>query len=267
MAGLAGGRAVYVPLHKSDGGFHIVLDEFEKRITPRTKAMVINTPNNPTGKVMTRAELEMIGALAEQHDLIIITDEVYEALVYDGHQHVSIASLSPELQARSILVNSFSKTYAMTGWRLGYNVARPDITSAMTKVIYQSGRCASEFVQWAGITALRGSQDCVRDMHRAYAERRALITEMLDSIPDVSCSPPEGAFYVFPDVSSYGMETWELARYLLQNAETVTVPGRYYGLQGEGHLRLSFASSLENIRMGVQRLGLALAGLKDGPTA
>jgi aspartate/methionine/tyrosine aminotransferase len=267
MIGLAGGRSVYVPLLKSDGSFYLVKDAFEQRITPRTKALVLNTPNNPMGKVLTRAELEMVGELAEKHDLIIIADEVYEALVYDGHQHTSIASLSPELKARSIVVNSFSKTYAMTGWRLGYNVANPALASAMTKVIYQSGRCASEFVQWAGIIALRGSQACVEDMHRAYAERRELITELLEARPGVSCVSPEGAFYAFPDVSSFGLGTWDLAEYLLDTARIVTTPGRYYGLQGEGHLRLSFASSLENIRLGIERMGQALEQLGDTPAA
>jgi aspartate/methionine/tyrosine aminotransferase len=264
MIGQAGGRPVYVPLHKSGGEFHLVMDELEQRVTPRTKAIVLNTPNNPTGKVMTRAELEMVAELADRNDLIIIADEVYEALVYDDHEHTSIASLSPELKARSIIVNSFSKTYAMTGWRLGYNVANPALATAMTKVIYQSGRCASEFVQWAGIVALTGSQQCVEDMRRAYEERRALITDLLEALPGVSCAPPEGAFYAFPDVSAFGQDTWDLARHLLGTAGVVTTPGRYYGLQGEGHLRVSFASSLENIRLGIERMGRALEQLGDG---
>ncbi|MBM4465475.1 MAG: pyridoxal phosphate-dependent aminotransferase [Chloroflexi bacterium] len=261
MVGLAGGRVVFVPLMKSDRGFYFVSEEFESRVTPRTKAIVINTPNNPTGKVMTRAELEMLGELAQRHDLIIIADEVYEKLVYDGRQHVSIAALAPEFKARTIVVNSFSKTYAMTGWRLGYNVANSALTSAMTKVIYQSGRCATAFVQRAGIVALRESQDRVRQMFQAYLERRRLMTDLLATIPGVSCPSPEGTFYVFPDVSSFGMGTWDLAKYLLNEVKVVTTPGRYYGVQGEGHLRLSFATSTANIRLGINRIGHALERL------
>lgn len=262
MVGLAGGRPVFVPLMKVGGRFHFVFEEFESRVTPRTKAIVINTPNNPTGKVMTHAELEMLGELAQKHDLIIITDEVYEKLVYDGRRHMSIAALSPELKDRAIVVNSFSKTYAMTGWRLGYNVANPTLTSAMTKVIYQSGRCATAFVQRAGVVALRGSQDCVQEMFQAYVERRRLITDLLATIPGVSCPSPDGAFYVFPDVSSFGMGTWELAKYLLSEAKVVTTPGRYYGVQAEGHLRLSFATSMANIRRGINWIKQALEGLR-----
>lgn len=258
IVGLVGGQAVFVPLVEEDDQFHLVSEEFEKRISPRTKAVVINTPNNPTGKVMTRAELEGLAEFALRHDLTIIADEVYEKLVYNGHQHLSIAALSPEIKARTILVNSFSKTYAMTGWRLGYNVASPALTSAMTKVVYQSARCATAFVQHAGIAALEGPQKCVQEMLGTYAERRELITELVASIPGVRCPSPEGAFYVFPDVSSFGIDTWDLAKYLLREAKVVVTPGAYYGTQGEGHLRLSFATSTEDIQRGIKAIKQAL---------
>jgi aspartate aminotransferase len=261
MVGLAGGRPVLVPMLKDDGCFRLIAEEYESRITPRTRAMILNSPNNPTGKVMEREELEMVGELALKHDLFVITDEVYEKLVYDGRRHTSPAELDPALKQRCIVVNSFSKTYAMTGWRLGYNAANPELTSAMIKVIYQSGRCAAAFVQQAGIVALRGPQDCVADMYKAYARRRQLLTRLLDKLPGVTCPQPEGTFYVFPDVSSYGLETWDLAKRLLREAAVVTTPGRYYGIQGEGHLRLSFANSSANIERGVHRLEQALTTL------
>ncbi|MBI3913546.1 MAG: pyridoxal phosphate-dependent aminotransferase [Chloroflexi bacterium] len=254
MTRLAGGIPVMVPLVRDARRYALDPDALKARLSPRTKAIVINSPHNPTGTVFSRAELEQIASVCVAHDLLIITDEVYEKLVFDGAEHISIATLGDEVKGRTITVNSFSKTYAMTGWRLGYNLAPAPLTQAMTKVIYQSGRCAPGFTQRAGVTALRGPQDCVTQMIGEYAERRLLMSDRLNRIEGVHFTPPQGSFYCFVDLSRFSGDSWKLAQDLLTSAHVVMSPGRYYGLQGEGHLRLSFACSQENIRTGLDAI-------------
>jgi aspartate/methionine/tyrosine aminotransferase len=257
---LAGGTPVLVA-QKPDahGRPRWDLPAMATAITPRTKAIVINTPSNPTGAVMNAAELQGIAALAVQHNLVIIADEVYEKLVFDDARHVSIATLSPEVATRTITVNSFSKTYAMTGWRLGYNVAPPALVATMEKVNSVCGRAAAAFVQRAGIAALNGPQQSVSDMVAAYAFRRHLVEGQLREMPGINWISPEGAFYVFLDASTFGRDSRELAERMLRDAHVVLTPGTYYGPAGAGWLRLSFSASPSELVGGLERLHDTLA--------
>ena len=252
---LAGGTPVLVRQQPdAQGRPRWDLQAVAAAITPRTKAIVINTPANPTGVVMTEAELQGIAALAIDHDLCVIADEVYEKLVFDSARHVSIASLGPEIGARTITVNSFSKTYAMTGWRLGYNAAPAPLVATMEKVNSVSGRAAAAFVQRAGIAALNGPQDGVAAMVAAYDSRRRMVEDQLREMPRIAWISPEGAFYVFLDARAFGDNSRELAERLLREAHVVLTPGTYYGPAGAGWLRLSFASSPEMLIGGLERL-------------
>jgi aspartate aminotransferase len=203
---------------------------------------------------MTEAELAGIATLAESHDLCIIADEVYEKLVFDGRRHVSIAALGPEIQRRTITVNSFSKTYAMTGWRLGYNVAPAPLVATMEKVNSVCGRAAAAFVQRAGIAALNGPQESVAAMVAAYGSRRQMVEDQLREMQRIGWISPEGAFYFFLDLSAFGRDSKVLAERLLNEAHVVLTPGTYYGPAGAGWLRLSFASAPEELIGGLERL-------------
>ena len=257
---LAGGTPALVPQKlDAEGRPRWDLPAVAAAVTPRTRAIIINTPSNPTGVVMTTEELQGIAALAEQHDLVIIADEVYEKLVFGSARHVSIASLGPDVAARTITVNSFSKTYAMTGWRLGYNAAAPALIATMEKVNSVCGRAAAAFVQQAGIAALNGSQQSVSDMVEAYAFRRNLVEDQLREMPNVGWISPEGAFYFFLDVSAFGRDSRELAERMLRDAHVVMTPGTYYGPAGAGWLRLSFSASPAELVGGLERMHETLA--------
>jgi aspartate/methionine/tyrosine aminotransferase len=213
---------------------------------------------------MNSEELQGIAALAVEHNLVIIADEVYEKLVFDDAQHVSIASLSPDVAARTITVNSFSKTYAMTGWRLGYNVAAPALVATMEKVNSVCGRAAAAFVQQAGIAALNGPQQSVSEMVEAYAFRRNLVEDQLREMPNVAWISPEGTFYIFLNVSAFGQDSRELAERMLRDAHVVMAPGTYYGPAGAGWLRLSFSASPAELVGGLERMHETLARWSNG---
>lgn len=230
------------------------LEAVAAAITPRTKAIIINTPSNPTGVVMSESELRGIAELAVRHGLYIIADEVYEKLVFDGARHVSIATLDPAVAERTITVNSFSKTYAMTGWRLGYNAAPAPLVATMEKVNSVCGRAAAAFVQRAGIAALNGPQTCVDEMVASYASRRRIVEDQLREIPKIEWISPEGAFYVFLNCSAYDTDSRALALRVLQDAHVVLTPGTYYGPAGQGWLRMSFAASLDTLSAGLLNL-------------
>jgi aspartate/methionine/tyrosine aminotransferase len=261
MVRLAGGQAVFLPTVSQDGRFGLDKTEIVKRITPRTKAIIINTPNNPTGTVYTQKELEMIAEVANKHDLIIIVDEAYERLLYDQHAHFSVASFDRDTQHRTITIHSFSKTYAMTGWRLGYSTANREITKVMSHMYQYSARCATAFVQVAGIVALKGSQDCTQEMLGEYTARRELFANGLNGIKGIRCWKPEGAFYVFPDISDLGMSSWDFVIRLLEKEHVLTTPGSIYGPEGEGHLRLSFSKSTDSIEKAIEGIERAVETL------
>jgi aspartate/methionine/tyrosine aminotransferase len=262
MVGLVGGKPVLVPTREIDGRFRPDPAQVEAKIGPRTRVLLLNSPANPTGIVLAQAELAALGEVAERHDLLIVSDEVYDSIVFDSQQHQSVAALSPEFRKRTVVINSLSKTYAMTGWRVGYNVASADLLRAMREVMQLSGRCVPPFVQHGAVAALSGPQDCVAEMHAEYTRRRARLVDGLNAIPGLRCAAPEGTFYVFVDAREIDPDSWRLARSLLEGAGVVTTPGRHYGPTGEGYLRISFATSIEAIEAGLSRMATALPDLK-----
>ncbi|MGQ9666357.1 MAG: pyridoxal phosphate-dependent aminotransferase [Anaerolineae bacterium] len=252
MVQLVDGVPVEVPLDAEDN-FRLTREALEEKISPRTRALLINSPANPTGRVLTRQELEAAAEVALRHDLLVISDEIYYKLLYDGHQHISIATL-PGMRERTIIVNGLSKTYAMTGWRLGFALAPKPIMSQMVKVQSHTISCAAAFAQHAGAVALTGPQDCVREMVDIYAQRRRLIVDGLNSLPGIRCAAPEGAFYAFPDISGTGMTSLEFCERMLEEAHVVMTPGSAFGPSGEGYVRLSFANATEKLAETVERL-------------
>lgn len=253
MIKLAGGEPVYARLNDD---FSYDIAEIEKKVTPKSRILLLNSPQNPTGAVIGRREMEGLAALAESHDLFIITDEIYEKLIYDS-AHISIASL-PGMMDRTLTVNGFSKAYAMTGWRLGYCVARKGALEKLVKVHAYSVTSANSIAQKAGIAALEGPQESVARMVGEFKKRRNYLVERLSKIGGLKCPNPQGAFYVFPDFSRFHRSSWELAEYLLKEGGIITVPGIEYGPSRDSHLRLSFATSMEKLEKGLDRLERAL---------
>lgn len=226
----------------ADGRFTLSVEALEAAITPATKVLLLNTPWNPVGTVFTKKELAAIGDFVLRHHLTLISDEIYEAITYDGCRHVSPASLSAELKARTVIVNSLSKTYAMTGWRSGYCAAPNPIIDAMFLVLQQSSRGPAMFVQDASTAALSGPQECVAEMQREYSRRRAIVMQGLSGIPGVQPIAPEGGFFVMADTRGLNEPSDQTRQRLLQKHGVVVVHGSAYGSQGEGTLRISFSS-------------------------
>jgi aspartate/methionine/tyrosine aminotransferase len=258
---LVGGVSVAVPAEIREDRFIISADRLEKACTPRTRAVLLNTPWNPTGTVLRQNELAAIAALAEARNLIIISDEIYESIIYDGRRHLSPASLSPEARQRTVLINSFSKTYAMTGWRLGYCAGPAPLIAAMYLVLQQSSRGPATFVQDAGVVALNGSQECVAAMQAEYARRREQVAAALGGLDGVRVLPSEGGFFTMLDVQELGFSSDEIRRRLLDQQGVVVVHGSAYGPAGEGTLRVSFASGGTNLTDGLERLRKGLTAI------
>ncbi len=268
MVRIAGGNPVIVDT-AMDSGFAMEAEDFRRAITDRTRALVLCTPSNPTGAIYDRARLEAIANLCIEHDLYVISDDIYRSLVYGNAQYVSIASLSPEIAARTILVDGVSKTYAMTGWRIGYTAGPIELIKAMSKIQGQSTSGATHIAQYAALAALEGPQDCVAEMRAAFDQRRLEIVERLRAVPGVKCQEPLGAFYVFPDFSAFlGKKTPEgktldddvaLCGYLVEEGKVAVVPGSAFG--APGFLRFSYACSLEDVKRGVERVKTTLARL------
>jgi aspartate aminotransferase len=221
--------------------------------------IIINTPQNPTGAVLTREDLETIAQVAEEHDLVVLSDEVYERMVYEG-EHVSFLSL-PGVQERTILLNGFSKTYAMTGWRLGYGVMPEELAVHITRLMTNSNSCTATFTQWAGIEALRGSQHESYRMVEEFKRRQAVIVPGLNAIKGIRCARPKGAFYVFPNIEGTGMNEREFADYLMEEAGVAVLAGTSFGEYGRGFIRVSYANSVENIRKALANIEAAVAKL------
>jgi aspartate/methionine/tyrosine aminotransferase len=258
---LAGARAVPVTSSRAGGRFHITLEAVEKACTERTRALLLNTPWNPVGTVFTRAELAGIAEFVCRRRLTLISDEIYEWITYDDHRHVSPAAVSEELRERCVLVNSLSKTYAMTGWRLGYCAAPEQVLQSMLLVLQQSSRGPATFVQDAGVAALSGPRDCIRQMREAYAERRRLVGAALSGLPSVDVLMPEGGFFAMLDVQRCGRSSEDVRRHLLHAHGVAVVHGSAYGEAGEGTLRVSFASGGDILRNGLEQLRRGLADL------
>jgi aminotransferase len=258
-ARLAEAKPIHVPL-REENKFQIDPSDLEEAISPRTKMVVVNSPHNPTGAVLGKKTLEAIARIAIEHDLLVISDEIYEKIIYDGVQHYSMASL-PGMAERTLTVNGFSKAYSMTGWRLGYVAARKTLIDSLIRVHQYSATCATSFAQKGAVAAYRASQDCVRDMVNEFDRRRRFLVESLEEIEGVSCVRPEGAFYVFPSVKGLGVPDEKLATYLLEEAGVALVPGSAFGKYGQGYLRLSYANSYQNIEAAVERIDKALRNL------
>ncbi|MEV6712829.1 pyridoxal phosphate-dependent aminotransferase [Lentzea sp. NPDC051208] len=251
MVSLAGATPVPLPLDPSSG-FRISRDDLAAAITPNTRVLLVNSPNNPTGRVLDPAELEAVVSVARAHDLIVISDEIYEHLRYDGRSHLSPAAHLPE---NTLTVNGFSKGYAMTGWRLGYLAGPEDLISATLKVHEHSVSCAATFAQIAGQAALTGGTGAVVAMLAAYTRRRDLLVRGLNALPGITCAAPEGSFYAFPDIRATHLpDAAEFADWLLREAGVVTTPGSAFGPGGQGHLRLSFAASEEELEEALARI-------------
>lgn len=254
MVQLAEGRSVFVPTCEGDG-FRLRSEAIEEKITKRTRAIILNSPNNPTGSVLLKDDLKAVADICIDSNILVISDEIYEPMTYDCMHH-SIGSLSG-MHERTITVNGFSKAYSMTGWRLGYAAGPIDIIKAMTRIQAHSVSNATSFVQKAGVAALNSSQDCVKNMVNEFKKRRDVMVKMLNDIEGLTCVMPMGAFYAFVNCRSYEQDSFKLADYLLEKGVAV-IPGGAFGEQGEGFLRLSYATSMDNIREGVRRIEEAL---------
>lgn len=245
---------------REENGWQMDLDEIRGKITKKTKALVLVTPNNPTGSILSEENLLELSRLAQENDFLVVADEVYERLVYVGNTHVSIASL-PGMKERTVTLNGMSKTYSMTGWRLGYAAAPEEFIAAMNKIHQHNVTCAPSFVQKASIAALREETNEVEAMVKEYQRRRDYAVKAINEVPGLSCQCPEGAFYIFINAKPLSMSSEELAGYLLESAGIALVPGSVFGESGEGYLRMSFANSYENIVEGTKRLADAVRKL------
>ncbi len=251
MTRFCGATPVRLPIRQAND-FRADLDELEALITPRTKLLVVNSPANPTGGVFTRSDVERIAELALRHDLVVLADEIYGRIVYEG-EHVSIASL-PGMAERTIVLDGFSKTYAMTGWRLGYAIVPEELLVGFSRLIVNSVSCTSMFSQVAAVEALTGPQDAVDAMVEEFRARRSLVVDGLNAIPGFDCRLPAGAFYAFPDVSGTGLTGAELADRLLTEAGVCVLAGTAFGEVGVDHVRISYANSRENLTEALGRI-------------
>jgi len=258
MIGVAGGKPVAVPLLEKNG-FSFDLDAFDQLVNPKTKLIILNSPSNPTGGVIPIADLEHVAKAALKNDCWVLSDEIYNKLVFDDIQAPSIVSI-PGMGERTIIMDGFSKTYAMTGWRLGYGIMPEPLANRVSLLLTHSVGCTAHFTQIAGIEALTGPQDYVAMMVKEYQRRRDLLVNALNAMPGISCLKPKATFYVFPNISKTGKTSDELANLLLDGGVAV-LPGLAFGKYGEGYLRLVFANSFENIEIAIERMDKVIRNL------
>jgi len=265
MIGVAGGVPVPVPLREEED-FSFDLATFDRLVSERTRMVVLNSPSNPTGGVLGPAALEHIAEVARQRDLWVLSDEIYARLAFDGRPAPSIASL-PGMRERTVICDGFSKTYAMTGWRLGYGIMPEALAERVELLLTHSIGCTAAFTQQAGLEALQGPQEQAEAVVAEYQRRRDVLVAGLNGMPGVTCRTPQGAFYVFPNVKGWRMSTSErtsneVADYLLEEAGVAVLPGSAFGAYGEGYLRLCFANSMENIEKALERMAGALGSAR-----
>ncbi len=258
MINFVGAKAVPARL-LMEKDFSFEIDDFRRLLTDRTKLIIINSPANPTGGVMSKEDLAAVAEIAQERDIMVLSDEIYSRILYEG-EFASIASV-PGMAGRTIILDGFSKTYAMTGWRLGYGVMPEELAAATAKLMNNSVSCNAAFTMQAGIEALRGPQDDPAKMVAAFKERRDVIVDGLNALPGFKCLKPKGAFYAFPNIEGTGKSSKWLADYLLQEAGVATLSGTAFGEYGEGFLRLSYANSVENIQKALGWMKEALARL------
>jgi aspartate aminotransferase len=258
MVILAGGKPVIVET-TAETDYKITPEQLDQAITPNTKLFVLNSPSNPTGAVYTPAEIKALGKVIAERDILVVSDEIYEKILYDGAEHFSIGAVSPEVFERTIISNGFAKSYSMTGWRVGYIAGPVPIIKAMTTIQSHSTSNVCTFAQYGAIAALENSQDCVAEMLAAFTERRKVILDAVRAIPKLSCPTPEGAFYVFIDVSQTGMTSLKFCDALLESQQVAAIPGIAFG--ADQCIRLSYATDLESINKGMDRLAKFVASV------
>jgi len=252
MIGIAGGVPVAVPLLE-EKGFSFDLEEFDRLLSDRTKLIILNSPGNPTGGIIPEEDLIHIAEMALALDCWVLSDEIYTRIVYDGEEAKSIAAL-PGMAERTVIMDGFSKTYNMTGWRLGYGIMPSELAERVGLLLTHSVGSTAHFTQYAGIEALAGDQEQVADVVAEYQRRRDVIVTGLNSLPGVTCQNPQGAFYVFPNIQGLGQRSSEAADWFLEEAGVALLPGTAFGAYGEGYLRLSYANSVENIERALERM-------------
>jgi aspartate aminotransferase len=252
MINYVGGRAVPIQL-REEKDFSLDVDELAALINDRTKLIILNSPQNPTGGILTRRDIERIAHAIGDRNIMVLSDEIYSRLLFDGEQHFSIMSV-PGMQERTILLDGFSKTYAMTGWRMGYGVMRADLANHFTRLMTNSNSCTASFTQIAGVEAIRGDQSSVEHMRDQFQKRRDVFVAGLNKIKGFSCRMPKGAFYVFPNITQTGWKSKPLADALLDQGGVAALSGTAFGEFGEGYLRFSVANSLENLNEALNRL-------------
>ncbi|KAB8330995.1 pyridoxal phosphate-dependent aminotransferase [Scytonema tolypothrichoides VB-61278] len=250
MVTLAGGVSVIVPTDASTG-YKITPEQLRKSITPKTKLFILNSPSNPTGMVYTPEEIQAIAQIIVETDILVVSDEIYEKILYDGAKQVSIGSLGPEIFERTIISNGFAKAYSMTGWRIGYLAGPLDLIKATITIQSHSVSNVCTFAQYGAIAALEGSQDCVEEMRQAFAKRREVMYERLNAIPGLSCPKPDGAFYLFPDISKTGLKSLDFSNKLLEKEQVAVIPGIAFA--GDDNIRLSYATDMATIEKGMDR--------------
>jgi aspartate aminotransferase len=252
MIVLAGGTPVAVTL-SADDNFRITADQLRQKVTPRTKALMVNSPNNPTGRVLTQEELDAIVAVALEHDLYVISDEIYETIIFDGRQHLSPAAV-PGMAERTLTINGLSKSHAMTGWRLGWLAGPTPIMKLATQMNSQTVSSAANFTMHAAVAALTGPKEVTRAMSAEYQKRRDFMVPALNAIPGVECLDIEGAFYLFPRFPNSTKNSAELAEALIEKAGIASVPGGAFGKSGEGHVRFTIATAMKDLEKAVEKL-------------
>ena len=258
-AQMAGAVPISVPT-REEKEFVPSIEDFKILVTPKTKMIVLTSPNNPTGGLASAEALDALSQFANEKDLFVISDEIYESMVYDGNRHISIASL-PGMKERTIIVNGFSKKYSMTGWRLGWIASDKDLVSAMIRIHQYTTVCVTTFAQYGATEALTGPQDEINRMIAEFDRRRNLVYTELTNMPGVKTLKPKGAFYIFPNIKGTGKSSEALTQYLLEEANIAVVPGSVFGRYGEGYIRISYANSYENLGIAMSSMKAALENL------
>ena len=258
MVTLAGGKSVFVPA-TAENSYKITAEQLQNAITDKTKLLIFNSPSNPTGAVYTPEEIEALAKVIVENDIFVVSDEIYEKILYDGVTHVSIGSLNPEIFKRTIVSSGFAKAYSMTGWRIGYIAADKEIINGMKTIQSHSTSNVCTFAQYGAISALESSQDCITNMLEAFAKRRQFMYSAIESMDGVSCPLPYGAFYLFVDISKFGLPSLEFCERLLTEEKVAAIPGVAFG--NDNCLRLSYATDLDTIDKGMNRLNKFISNL------
>ena len=251
MVKLAGGTPVIVQTDASTG-YKITPEQLVKAITPQTKLFILNSPSNPTGMVYTPAEIKALAEIVVERNILVVSDEIYEKILYDGAEHLSIGAVGADIFERTIISSGFAKAYSMTGWRLGYLAGSVELIKAMITIQGHSTSNVCTFAQYGAIAALEGSQDCVEEMRLAFAKRRQVMLERLNAIPGLICPQPDGAFYMFPNISKTGLKSLEFCDGLLEQEQVAVIPGIAFG--ADDCIRLSYATDMTSIEKGMDRL-------------